>query len=49
GSLFILEAESVEEVERLALSDPYRTKGIFVSHEIHPFKAVLPSEVFGGA
>lgn len=49
GSLFILEAESREEVAALARQDPYRLEGVFEAFEIHPFRPVLPAAVYGGA
>ncbi|MCB2156970.1 hypothetical protein KQI84_18995 [bacterium] len=47
GSMFVLEAESAEEIERLANGDPYFREGVFESMEIHPFKCVLPAEQYG--
>ncbi len=47
GSLFIVDVES-EEVARAKIeADPYLLKGVFESYEIHPFKGVLPSAVYG--
>ena len=44
GSLVIIEADTMEEAERIANGDPYVTQGIFERVEIHPFKRVLPSQ-----
>lgn len=42
GSLFIVEAESLEEVQAHFAADPYIAAGIFVRTEVHPFKGTLP-------
>lgn len=42
GSLFVLEAESFEHVQKLANNDPYTKAGVFESYEIHPFREVFP-------
>ncbi|MEX5213129.1 MAG: YciI family protein [Nitrospiraceae bacterium] len=42
GSLIIIEAESLEEAEAFAQSDPYVQFGIFERVEIHPFMQVFP-------
>jgi len=44
GSLFIVEAETQEEVERKIAADPYLAAGVFARTEVHPFKKVLPTE-----
>ena len=46
GSIFILRAESEEEVRKLAENDPYTKADVFESHEVHPFKCVLPATQF---
>ncbi len=43
GSLFIVDAESQEEVERKAAADPYAAAGVFQRIEVHPFRKVLPT------
>lgn len=47
GSLFILDADSDDQVAEWARNDPYTKGGVFVSHEIHPFKCVLPLSQYG--
>lgn len=42
GSLFVLEAESLEDVRRFAEQDPYRKAGLFQTVNIHPFRKVFP-------
>ncbi|HET9061789.1 MAG TPA: YciI family protein [Candidatus Binatia bacterium] len=42
GSLIVIEADSIEDVRRIADADPYVTGGVFVAVEIHPFLQVLP-------
>ncbi len=44
GSLVMIEAETLEEAERMANGDPYVTHGIFERVEIHPFKRVFPRQ-----
>lgn len=46
GSLFILDAETREEVEDLARTDPYTVGGVFARWEVHPFKGVLPAMAY---
>ena len=41
GSVFIVEAETQEEVERKAAADPYVGAGVFHRTEVHPFRKVL--------
>ena len=43
GSLIVIEAESIEDVRRIADADPYVTGGVFAELEIHPFLQVLPA------
>ena len=38
GSLIIIEADSVQEVETLAAQDPYAKAGLFENVEIRPWK-----------
>ena len=42
GSLIVVEAESLEEVQALAAADPYVKFGVFSRVEIHPFLQVFP-------
>lgn len=42
GSLFIVEAETQEEVDKQAQGDPYIAAGVFRKVEVHPFKKVFP-------
>jgi len=37
GSLFLFEADTVEEVERFNAADPFAKAGIWERVEIHPF------------
>jgi uncharacterized protein YciI len=41
GSLLIIEAESVAEVEALAAGDPYALAGVFERTEIRPWRLVI--------
>ncbi|HET6183385.1 MAG TPA: YciI family protein [Acetobacteraceae bacterium] len=41
GSILFVEADSLEEVERLAAADPFVAAGLFASTEIVPFRAVF--------
>jgi uncharacterized protein YciI len=43
GSLIVIEADSIEDVRRIADADPYVTGGVFAELEIHPFLQVLPA------
>jgi uncharacterized protein len=45
GSLIIVEADTIEDVRRIADADPYVTGGVFATVEIHPFLQVLPAPV----
>ena len=41
GSMFIMEAEAVAEVEAFAAADPYRQANVFERTEIRPFKITV--------
>lgn len=45
GSLIVVEAESLEEVQEFAKSDPYMTNGVFQEVTVHPFMQVFPREL----
>ncbi|GKS57351.1 hypothetical protein YTPLAS18_08780 [Nitrospira sp.] len=42
GSLIVVEAQNLEEVQALVQADPYVKFGVFDRVEIHPFLQVLP-------
>lgn len=42
GSLIVIEADSLEEAQRFADSDPYTLNGVFERVEVHPFTQVFP-------
>jgi uncharacterized protein YciI len=42
GSLIVVEAESLEEVQTFAKEDPYTIHGVFQEITIHPFLQVFP-------
>ena len=42
GSLIVIEAESLEEVQQFASGDPYTVHGVFDRVEVHPFTQVFP-------
>jgi uncharacterized protein YciI len=42
GSLIVVEAESLEEVQTFAKDDPYTVHGVFQEVTIHPFSQVFP-------
>ena len=42
GSLFVLEANDLDEVQRFAEGDPYRKAGLFARVDVHPFRKVFP-------
>lgn len=44
GSLIVIEADSLEEAQRIAREDPYTVHGVFERVEVHPFLQVLPKE-----
>ena len=43
GSLFIIEAESVEAIQALNAADPYTRAGLFGKVTIRPFRQVIPA------
>ena len=43
GSLIVLEADTLAEVQEIAQRDPYVRGGVFESVDIHPFLQVLPA------
>jgi uncharacterized protein len=45
GSLIVVEAESLEEVQAFAKEDPYTIHGIFEEITIHPFLQVYPQSL----
>ena len=42
GSLMVVEAESLEEVQTFAKEDPYTIHGVFQEVTVHPFLQVFP-------
>lgn len=44
GSLFLLDASSLEEARRFNAEDPYTLAGLWARVAIHPFRQVLPRE-----
>ncbi len=42
GSLIIIEADSLEDANRIAQEDPYTVNGVFQRVEVHPFIQVFP-------
>ncbi len=42
GSLIVVEADSLEEVQAFAKDDPYTLHGVFHEVTIHPFLQVFP-------
>lgn len=42
GSLIVVEAESLEEVQAFVNEDPYAIHGVFQDITIHPFVQILP-------
>ncbi len=42
GSLFIVEAEDLAQVQRFSEADPYRSSGLFERVEITGFRKVVP-------
>ncbi len=44
GSLIVVEADSLEEVQAFAKDDPYTLHGVFQEVTIHPFLQVFPRE-----
>jgi uncharacterized protein YciI len=45
GSLIVVEAESLEEVQTFAQGDPYMINGVFQEVTVHPFLQVFPREI----
>jgi uncharacterized protein YciI len=43
GSLFIIEADSAEDVKALNAEDPYTLAGLFGRVTIRPFRQVIPA------
>ena len=48
GSLIIVEADSMEEVQNFAKEDPYMVHGVFQEITVHPFLQVFPQESDSG-
>ena len=44
GSLIVVEANSLEEVQAFANEDPYMIHGVFQKVTVHPFMQVFPRE-----
>ena len=44
GSLIVVEADSMEEVQAFAKDDPYIIHGVFQEFTVHPFTQVFPRE-----
>ncbi len=44
GSLIVVEAETLEEVQIFAKEDPYMIHGVFQEVTVHPFMQVFPQE-----
>lgn len=42
GSLIVAEFATLDEAREWAGQDPYLTRGVFASCEVHPFTKVLP-------
>ena len=42
GSLIVVEAESLDEVQTFANEDPYTIHGVFQEVTVHPFLQVFP-------
>ena len=42
GSLIVVEADSLEEVQAFAKADPYMIHGVFQEVTVHPFMQVFP-------
>ncbi|MFV2089215.1 MAG: YciI family protein [Pseudomonadales bacterium] len=43
GSLFIIEADSIEDVRDMNANDPYTRAGLFANVTIRPFRQVVPA------
>ncbi len=44
GSLIVVEADSIDEVQAFTKEDPYMIHGVFQEVTVHPFKQVFPQE-----
>jgi len=44
GSLIVVVADSIEEVQLFAKEDPYMIHGVFQEVTVHPFMQVFPHE-----
>jgi len=44
GSLIIIEADSLEEAETFARTDPFILHGVYTRVEVKPFKKSLPED-----
>lgn len=42
GSLFVVEADTLDAAQRFSAADPYRKAGLFERVEIHGFRTVFP-------
>jgi uncharacterized protein len=42
GSLFIVEADSIDAAQHFSAADPYRQAGLFERVEVHGFRTVVP-------
>lgn len=47
GSLFIIEADSLEAARALLADDPYAEAGVFASVEVYPLKQAVGAVVLG--
>ena len=43
GSVLIIEADSMEDIQAVAASDPYALAGLFEKVTIRPFRQVIPA------
>jgi uncharacterized protein YciI len=43
GSLFIIEADSIDDVRAMNAKDPYTKAGLFERVAVHPFRQVVPA------
>ncbi len=43
GSMFIIEADTIDEVRALNAADPYTQAGLFGRVTVHPFRQVVPA------
>lgn len=43
GSIILLEADSLEDAQTFAASDPYKLAGLFESVTIRPFRQAIPA------